>query len=93
MVALPAGSFGGVRGTTCAPAVRVSAQGRPPCDLQLAGLLYPLNIDLLTWLVWLVSLVPAFETSTAEEAARNFVWLVFRDMGLPGSCLMCSSQT
>ena len=37
-------------------------------------------IDLLTWRVWLV---PTFKTAAAEEAARNFVGSVFRDVRLP----------
>ncbi len=37
------------------------------------------HIDLLTGWVWLV---PTFKTATAETAARNYVGLAFRDVGL-----------
>ena len=37
-------------------------------------------IDLLTGRVWLVQ---TFKTATSEEAARNFVGSLFRDVGLP----------
>ena len=38
------------------------------------------HVDLLTGRVWLV---PTFKPATSEVAARNFVALVFRDVGLP----------
>ena len=39
-----------------------------------------MSIDLLTGRVWLV---PTFKTAAAEEAARNFVGSVSREVGLP----------
>ena len=40
------------------------------------------HVDLLTSRVWLV---PTFKSATSEVAARNFVALVFRDVGLPNT--------
>ena len=47
------------------------------------------HIDLLTGRVWLV---PTFKTATAEEAARDFVGSVFRDVGLPDVLVSSTTQ-
>ena len=47
------------------------------------------HLHLLTGRVWLV---PTFKTCTAQDAATNFIGLVFRELGLP-DCIVSYRNT